>query len=85
MGFIGLNITLGGVKMKIKNVSLECYLKANTRYIKKNWKDAIIREKYDFSLGKYIVFHEHRIADIFSISIETPLLREWVSKMYKTA
>ena len=69
---------------KIKNVTLTLYLKRNTRYIKNNWKDEMTREKYDFSMGKYIIFEQNRIADIFNISIENPILKTWVQKMYKS-
>ena len=68
----------------IKNVSLELYLKQNTRYIKRNWKDKFIREKYNYSIGKYIVFHEHRIANIFNIPLEHIVLSQWVRKMYRS-
>ena len=68
----------------IKNVSLSLYFKRNTRYIIRNWKQEFIREKYNFSLCRYISFHVERLSDIFKIPISHKMLQDWAGKMYKT-
>lgn len=65
--------------------TLSLYLKCNTPYIVRSWRQCeLIRERYNFRLGKYIIFHVDRIADIFRISSNHPVLRNLAAKLYRT-
>lgn len=69
----------------VGKIGLSLYLHCNTRHIVKNWRELeFIREKYSFRLGKYIIFHIDRIADIFQIPNNHPTLVKLTAKLYRT-
>lgn len=45
-------------------MKLSMLIKINKKYIKSNWRESFIREKYNNNLFSYICFHALRYADI---------------------